>query len=344
MKTTFSVLFFLKRDKQKKNGNVPLMCRITVDGNETRFSMKTEIDPNLWDVKSGKMTGRSTHASEINALIFNTKSVLNRIYHQELERMQSVTAEKVKNIFLGINTKDHTLLELFKKHNADVKSLIGISKSKATYQKYEVTLKHTTSFLRKKYNLSDIPFAEINHMFISDFETFLLVNCHCQANTTAKFMQFFKRIILIARNNGWLLHDPFSNYKIRLSKVDRGYLTKEELECIVKKKINIPRLEHVRDIFVFSCFTGLAYIDVYNLKESNIRTSFDGNLWIMTKRQKTDVNSNIPLLEVPKMILEKYKGKLPEGKILPIPSNQKMNAYLKEIGDLCDIKKNLTFH
>jgi len=344
MKTTFNVLFFLKRDKQKQNGTVPLMCRITIDGIETRFTMKTDIDPGHWDVKLGKMSGRSAKAIEINALIDNTKSVLNRIYHQELERMQSVTAEKVKNIFLGINTKQHTLLELFKKHNADVKSLIGISKSKATYQKYEVTLKHTTSFLRKRYNLSDIHFAEINHMFISDFETFLMVDCQCQSNTTAKFMQFFKRIILIARNNGWMLHDPFVNYKIRINKVDRGYLTKEELELIFKKKIEIPRLEHVRDIFVFSCFTGLAYIDVYNLKESNIRTSFDGNLWIMTKRQKTDVNSNIPLLEVPKMILEKYKGKLPEGKILPITSNQKMNAYLKEIGDLCEIKKNLTFH
>jgi len=344
MKTTFNVLFFLKRDKQKQNGTVPLMCRITIDGIETRFTMKTDIDPGHWDVKLGKMSGRSAKALEINALIDNTKSVLNRIYHQELERMQSVTAEKVKNIFLGINTKQHTLLELFKKHNADVKSLIGISKSKATYQKYEVTLKHTTSFLRKRYNLSDIHFAEINHMFISDFETFLMVDCQCQSNTTAKFMQFFKRIILIARNNGWMIHDPFVNYKIRINKVDRGYLTKEELELIFKKKIEIPRLEHVRDIFVFSCFTGLAYIDVYNLKESNIRTSFDGNLWIMTKRQKTDVNSNIPLLEVPKMILAKYKGKLPEGKILPITSNQKMNAYLKEIGDLCEIKKNLTFH
>jgi site-specific recombinase XerD len=344
MKTTFNVLFFLKRDKQKQNGTVPLMCRITIDGIETRFTMKTDIDPGHWDVKLGKMSGRSAKALEINALIDNTKSVLNRIYHQELERMQSVTAEKVKNIFLGINTKQHTLLELFKKHNADVKSLIGISKSKATYQKYEVTLKHTTSFLRKRYNLSDIHFAEINHMFISDFETFLMVDCQCQSNTTAKFMQFFKRIILIARNNGWMLHDPFVNYKIRINKVDRGYLTKEELELIFKKKIEIPRLEHVRDIFIFSCFTGLAYIDVYNLKESNIRTSFDGNLWIMTKRQKTDVNSNIPLLEVPKMILAKYKGKLPEGKILPISSNQKMNAYLKEIGDLCEIQKNLTFH
>ena len=290
------------------------------------------------------MNGRSATAQEINGLIDNTKSVLNRIYHQELDRMQSVNAEKIKNIFLGINTKQQTVLELFNKHNADVKSLIGISKSEATYQKYEVTKKHLTTFLRKKYSVSDIHLTEINHMFIQDFETFLMVDCKCQANTTAKFMQFFKRIIIIAKNNGWITQDPFANYKIRLNKVDRGYLTKEELESIFRKKISIPRLEHVRDIFLFSCFTGLAYIDVYNLKETNIRTSFDGKLWIMTKRQKTDVNSNIPLLDVPKKILDKYKGKLPEGKLLPLVSNQKMNAYLKEIADLCGINKCLTFH
>lgn len=156
----------------------------------------------------------------------NTKSVLNRIYHQEPERMQSVTVEKVKNIFLGINFKQQTLLELFKKHNAALKSLIGISKSKSTYQKYEVALKHVTSFIRKKYNLSDILFAEINHTFISDLETYFMVDCHCNSNTTAKFMQFFKRNILIARNNSWSLHDPFSNYKTRLNKIDRKYMTK----------------------------------------------------------------------------------------------------------------------
>ena len=157
-------------------------------------------------------------------------------------------------------------------------------------------------------------------------------------------MQFFKRIILIARNNGLLVGDPFANYKIRLKKVDRGYLTDEEITKILKKKFVSERLEHVRDIFIFSCFTGLAYIDVKNLTQENIRTSFDGNLWIMTKRQKTDIKVDVPLLKIPKMILDKYKDKLPNGLLLPILSNQKMNSYLKEIGDVCGIRKNLTFH
>jgi site-specific recombinase XerD len=185
---------------------------------------------------------------------------------------------------------------------------------------------------------------EINNLFITDFEVYLLSTAGCNANTTAKFMQFFKRIVIIARNNGWIYADPFSNYKIRLSKVDRGYLTQDEIERIMYKKMVSTRLEQVRDIFIFSCFCGLAYIDVKNLRENNIRTSFDGNLWIMGKREKTGVSFNIPLLDVPKIILEKYKGKLRNGYVLPVLSNQKTNSYLKEIGDVCGIDKNLSFH
>lgn len=163
-------------------------------------------------------------------------------------------------------------------------------------------------------------------------------------NTTAKFMQFFRRIIIIAKNNGWIFADPFANYTIRLKRVDRGYLTEKEVEKIIKKKFATDRLNNVRDIFIFSCFTGLAYIDVKNLTEDNLRTGFDGKLWIMTHRQKTDTNVNVPLLDIPLKILAKYKNNLPNKVLLPVLSNQKMNSYLKEIGDLCGIDKNLTFH
>jgi integrase len=168
--------------------------------------------------------------------------------------------------------------------------------------------------------------------------------CGCNANITYKFIKRFKSIVLVAKNNGWLLHDPFANYRIKSPKVDRGYLTQEELETVMQKEFSVKRLGQVRDIFIFACFTGLAYVDVKNLHETNVRLSFDGNLWIVTKRQKADVQSNIPLLDVPKQILEKYKRTLPNGMVLPVPSNQKMNTYLKEIGDLCGIGKNLTFH
>jgi site-specific recombinase XerD len=151
-------------------------------------------------------------------------------------------------------------------------------------------------------------------------------------------------IIIVAKNNGLIFKDPFANYKIRFKRVDRGYLTDQEMQIIVGKKFVSKRLEQVRDIFLFSCFTGLAYIDVKHLTTDNIRTSFDGKLWIMTHRQKTDTPVNVPLLNIPLSILKKYEGKLSNGQLLPVLSNQKLNSYLKEIGDLCGINKNITFH
>lgn len=344
MKSTFNVLYYLKRNAIRKDGKMPIIARITIDGVIAQFNTKLEIQPSNWSVKMGKVIGHSSDSKQHNAQLNEIMASLHAIYHEIQRKDNYVTAEKVKNDFLGISEYHETLLVLFQKHNEDVLKLVGISKSAATYQKYEVTRKHLQRFLLLKYQLTDISLKEIKHMFLCDFEIYLMTTAGCGANTTAKFMQFFKRIILIARNNGLISIDPFANYKIRLTKVDRGYLTQENVEKILKKKFSTKRLELVRDIFIFSCFTGLAYIDVKNLTEKNVRTSFDGNLWIMTKRQKTKVESNILLLDVPKMILEKYKGISPNEKLLPILSNQKMNAYLKEIGDLCEVDKELTFH
>ena len=342
MKSTFRVLFYLKKGSEKKNGKVMIMARITIDGKLCQFSTKQSILPNNWSVASGKAKGKD--AGKINALLDDIRSALNTIYHEMQRRDNYVTAEKVKNEFLGHTEKHETILSLFQKHNDNMKQLVGISRTIATYRKYEVTRRHLADFIHDKYNLSDIPIREITPMFITDFELYLRTACKCGYNTAAKFLLFLKSIIIVARNNGILTKDPFANYKIQMKKVDRGYLTEDEIKIILKKKMVSERLEHVRDLFIFSCFTGLAYSDVANLREENIRKSFDGKLWIMTKRQKTNTDVNVPLLDIPKMILKKYKGKLPNGKILPIISNQKLNAYLKEIADICGIKKNLTFH
>ena len=344
MRTSFSILFYLKRNGQKQNGNMPIMGRITVNGRAVQFATKVEVNPNYWSVEAGKAIGKSKEAQQANAILESIKATMTKIYRDLRERESSVSPEKIKNIFFGVETRHETLLDLFKRHNDDVQKLVGISKSEATYQKYERTKKHIAEFIKERYNLSDISLKEINHLFISDFEVYLLTTAGCNANTTAKFLQFLKRIILIARNNGWIQTDPFYNYKIRITKVDRGCLTQNEIETIMQKTFASKRLEQVRDIFVFSCFCGLAYIDVKNLRENNVRTSFDENLWIVGKREKTGVSFNIPLLDIPKAILGKYKGKLPNGHLLPVLSNQKMNAYLKEIGDVCGIDKNLTFH
>jgi len=337
MKSTFKVLFYLKRNAIRKDGSMPIVTRVTVDGIIAQFNTKLEIQPSNWSVKMGKAIGQTSDCKRYNAQLNDIKASLHSIYHDLQRKDNYVTAEKVKNEFLGISENHETLLALFQKHNEDVQKLIGISNSAATYQKYEVTRKHLQNFLQLKYQLTDISLKEIKHMFLCDFEVYLMTTASCKANTAAKFMQLLKHIIILARNNGLIASDPFVNYKIRMTKVDRGYLTQEDVEKILQKQFTIKWLEVVRDILIFSCFTGLAYIDVKNLTKKNVRTSFDGNLWIMTKRQKTKIESNILLLDVPKMILEKYKGKTTNNQLLPILSNQKMNSYLKEIGDICEI-------
>lgn len=343
-KSTFNILFYAKKTALKANGKMPILGRITVNGQFVQFGAKLEVNSKLWDSKAGKAIGRTQEVIEVNNVLESIKATMTKIYRELQERETTVTPERIKNIFFGVEVGQQMLLELFKRHNEDVEKLVGISKSKATLQKYEVTRKHLTNFIKVKYNRSDIGLKEINHLFLTDFEIYLLTTCSCNSNTTAKFMQFFKRIVLIAQNNGWIKADPFVNYKIRIKKVDRGYLQQGEVEAIMAKSFPTKRLEQVRDIFIFSCFCGLAYIDVKNLRKENIRTSFDGNLWIIGKREKTGVTFSIPLLDVSKKILDKYAGALPDDRILPVPSNQKMNSYLKEIGAVCGIDKDLTFH
>ncbi len=299
---------------------MPVVTRITIDGGIAQFNTKLEVQPDDWSVEMGKVIGLTSDSKRLNAQLDQIKASLHSIYHELQRKDNYVTAEKVKNEFLGISESHETLLSLFQKHNDDVQKLIGVGKSPATFQKYEVTRKHLQKFMQQKYKISDISLKEVKHWFLCDFEIYLLTEAHCVPNTTAKFLQLLKRIILIARNDGLIIGDPFANYKIRITKVDRGYLTQEDVELILKKKFTIKRLEQVRDIFIFSCFTGLAYIDVYNLTEKNVRTSFDGKLWVMTKRQKTKVESNILLLDIPKMILNKYKGKTPNNKLLLVMS------------------------
>ena len=344
MSSTFKILFYLRKNHLNKDGKSGIMVRVTVNGERVQFSTKLDAVVDEWDTKAGKLKGKTSKANELNTLLDEMRGALQRIYH-DIERTESfVSAEKVRNSFLGYNVKQQSVLDLFEEHNKEAEEKVGTSIAKATMEKYDRTYRRLKSYIKEKYKLSDVPLKEINHKFITGFETYLRVTCKCNENTTAKFIQFFKRIIIIAKNNGWIFTDPFANYKIKVKSVDRGYLMEEELTTIMNKKFSTQRLEQVRDVFIFSCFTGLAYIDVKNLRKTNIRTSFDGNLWIMTRRQKTDIASNIPLLDIPKQILDKYNDKLPNDAVLPVLSNQKTNAYLKEIGDICQIIKPLTFH
>ena len=343
-KSTFRILFYVRKNQVNKEGKASIMIRLTINGDTSQFSSKLEVEPELWDVSSQKMNGNSLKARQLNSLLDDVRTSLKNHFHDIETHESYVTAEKVRNAFLGITIRQQTLLGTFRKHNEDVQKLVGISKSAATYAKYDRCMRRLEEFMQAKYRIKDIALKEISHVFITDFETYLRTQSGCNENTTAKFMQTFRMIIIMAKNNGWIFADPFINYKIRLKRVDRGYLTEPEIKKILRKQFTCKRLEQVRDIFIFACFTGLAYIDVRNLTKKNIQTSFDGKLWIMTARQKTDTAVTVPLLKVPQAILKKYERTLPDGRLLPVLSNQKLNSYLKEIGDLCGITKNITFH
>ena len=343
-KSTFKILFYLRKNQVNKDGKSSIMTRLSLNGEVSQFSSKLDVEPELWDVRLGKVAGNSLKSRKVNDLLDDIRTSLKNHYHDIETHEAYVTAEKVRNAFLGYSTKQSTLLELFKTHNEDAQKLLGISKTGATLSKYDRAYRRLGEFMQAKYKITDIALKEINYKFVTDFETYLRTVSKCNENTTAKFLQMLRMIVIVAKNNGWIFNDPFSNYKIRQKRVDRGYLTDQEIQTIMEKKFGSIRLEQVRDVFIFSCFTGLAYIDVKQLTGNNICTSFDGKQWIMTHRQKTDTPVNVPLLNIPLTILKKYEGKLPKGQLLPILSIQKMNAYLKEVGDLCEIDKELTFH
>lgn len=342
--SNFNIRFYLRTNHVNKDGTCAIMVRVTVNSERVVFSTKLSADPDKWDAKANRVYGKSKSDRELNRTLDDMSSSI-RSHYYELERYEaSVTAEKVRNSFLGITARTESLMQLFREYMDECASLAGISKSKATVQKYDRCYRRVQEFLKAKYNLSDIPLVEIGHKFITDLECYLRTVSQCNENTTAKFLQTFKMIIIRARNNGYIKGDPFSNYRIRLKRVDRGYLTEEELSAIMGKEFATKRLSQVRDIFIFSCYTGLAYIDIKELTADNIRTSFDGNQWIMTHRHKTETPVNVPLLDIPKQLVAKYRGTTKDGKLLPVLSNQKMNAYLKEIATLCGIDKNITFH
>lgn len=344
MASNFKILFYTRKDQILRDGTTTIMVRVTVNSERTVFSSKLTIRPELWDQKANKAVGTTKEVKEINKILDDIRATIRNHYY-ELDRYDAVvTAEKVKNAFLGITARTESLLNLFKEFMDECNALKGISRSDATIQKYDRCYRRTIEFLKSKYNLSDIPLVEINHKFIVDFECYLRTVCGCNENTAAKFLQTFRMIIIRAKDNGYIKADPFANYRIRIKRVDRGYLTDEELGIIAEKEFKTPRLAQIRDIFLFSCYTGLAYIDIRDLKEENIKISFDGNEWIMTHRQKTKTPVNVPLLDVPKSLIKKYRGQVSGGKLFPVPSNQKTNQYLKEIADACGIDKNITFH
>ena len=344
MRSTFNILFYIKRNEPKKDGRVVIMVRITINGIRSQFSSKLLVQPEQWDSKNERVKGQVAEARNLNRLLENIRSSLNVHYNKFMSIDGHVTPERLRNIFLGLEEQEQTIISFFDKYNDQYKLKVGTTSTHRTYTRYLLTRERLAEFMKQRYNLSDMPINEMTVSFIDEFYLYIRNNTECNHNSSLKFLQRFRTILYFAKNNGVSFNDPFGSFRFRYDKVNRGYLDQDELDILYTKKFPSVRLSQVRDIFIFSCYTGLAYVDVFELTEDKIRKAFDGHLWIMTKRQKTDVNTNVRLLDIPLAILEKYKGKQKNGKVLPVISNQKINDYLEEIADICGIGKKITFH
>ena len=337
----------LSRNDIDKNGYAPIYARITVNGKRSEFSIRRKVQLTRWNSDAGKIRGTTPDVRELNKYLLSIELKINKIQEQLSEKNILITSEKIKNIYLGKNSNQKMLLAIFQEHNDKVNELVGKDFSAGTAERYKTAMKHVTDYILKEYQVKDIPVREVDLKFITGFEYYLKTTRNCAHNSAIKYVTNLKKIIRIAYANDWISKDPFIHWKAKLKIVDREFLTSEDIQKIVEKDFSTDRLNQVKDIFIFSCFTGLAYADVKKLTKNDIVIGIDGQNWIKTKRTKTDTRSNIPILSIPQAIIDKYKvyqESLDTELLLPVLSNQKMNAYLKEIADLCEINKNLTFH
>lgn len=347
MKAYLRTNFFIRINRANKNGEYPIYVRFNLNGLRKDFSTNLYITKSKWDEKLKQAKGNTESSRTINSYLDNIKVKANTLFLTLSLEDPNLKLETFINHFLGKKQKARMLVPIFRDHNQRIKQLVGADYSIETYEIYERTLRHTVEFMSNQYNIKDIEIDKIDNAFIADYDFHLRTHRRCSNNTTVKYIKNFKKIIRICIANGWLTRDPFINYKSKTITVERNYLSEDEMNRIINKQITIDRLDIVRDMFLFSCFTGLAYIDVKQLTPQHLQKGIDGNTWICTHRQKTDSPSKIPLLEIPRLIIEKYidhPKSSNEGTLLPILSNQKMNAYLKEIADICGINKVLTFH
>lgn len=346
-KSTFKVLFYLKKNAPKKNGMVAIMCRITVNGKQSAFSTKLDISVSNWDLKYGRVLGKSHEAQGINSKLDRIRLDIEECYSKILKNEGAVNSDKLKNTFLGMESGELTFLKFFEQFLLDFEKKVNNGlRVNGTRGKYRTLLKHLRNFVLKKYGCSDVPFNDLTPDFVQDFDYYLRDDLCLTHNTVWIYMLGFTAVCRLAIGRKHLGFNPLSEYKNTKKDKDRGYLLRSELELLVTFNCEKRNDELVKDLFIFSCFTGLCYSDIKGLNNSNIQEFFDGNKWIIVRRKKTATSSNIMLLEIPKMIIGKYVGLSRDGKIFPVPTNATCNNRLRVISKLIEglKEKKVTFH
>jgi len=350
MKTsqTFSTLIWLNTSRVKNN-QTELFARITVNQKRANFSLKRKININYWDSEKGQVNQNSPNAQIINQYIDQVKAKLFKVFVELQTQDKNITAQAVKEAYLGTDKKYPTLCELFEYHNCNFKNKL----CEATTRHFITSQNYLKKFIKSQYKSSDIFLKDLNYAFVINFEMFLRAYTPTDhqrkigQNTIMKHIQRLRKMVTMAYHLEWIDRDPFVRFKPTFEKRQREFLNESELQRIENFTSDFKRLILVKDLFIFSCYTGIAYIDIMHLTKDNILTGIDGNKWIITKRQKTGNPIKIPILDKAQELIDKYKNNIRAevtGTLFPVLSNQKLNSYLKEIADLCTIKKHLTFH
>lgn len=349
-KNTLSVLIWANSSKKDKNGLIPLYARLTVNSIRSEISLNKKISANMWCKESSGLKGRDAESKSFNNHLSKVKSDINTHFLTLCAKNNTVTAEMLRNSYLGKeeSTKSKTLLELFDYHNQKFNEKVAVGKaSNSTSQRFETCLQKIKVFMKETLNKNDISLPDLKLSFITEFEHYLTVKSNLQNNSAMKYIKTVKKILNMAVMLDWIPASPFRSFKCTYINPEREILTKEEILVLFQKQMPNKRLDEVRDVFVFACYTGFAFCDLEALEQDAVSIGIDSEKWIRAKRIKTNTAENVMLLDIPLAIIEKHKTHpycMNKNKLLPVISNQKYNAYLKEIATICNINKNLTSH
>lgn len=345
MKSELKVLFYLKKNQARKSGLSPIMGRIRIGKTLSQFSLKTEADANLWDIKAGRMIGKTNTALEVNREINRINLLIHTRYHELKEVQLEVSAQDVKNAMQGIASTQDTVLVHFKKMNDDASLRLGIDLKESSLAEYRYSYQWLKAFLRKKLNLSDIPFKALTYSFIEEYYRYLRIEKKFKISTTVGYVVFFRKVVRNAVNQGILFRDPFDGFVPEERIREHKTLTRKELDKIMTFEID-PDLKRSisRDIFVFACFTGMAYVDIKHLTYDKITKEEDGSQWIIAKRIKSGIKYQVRLMDIPLAIIEKYKGTTTNEKVFSVPQMKTVHRSLNYIASRSNMNKMIGFH
>ncbi len=346
MKDTFTTLFYLKT-KTGKDETAPIYLRITVRGQRAEISLKKTVERKKWNTAKGRINGTGDNVKKTNHFLSSVDHKIQEAYYNLIQNDIPVTARAIKNKYLGVSEQNRGLLEFFHYHNAKLDDLIGIEFKKSTVTKYKTTYKHLKSFIVKHFRTEDIYLVDLQQSFISDFAHYLKIDLKIGVNTSNKYLMHLKKIVKDAVYEGLISASPFEFFKLKNKPVTKEFLKSQELDALIYTDINDLGVDLVRDVFVFCCHTGLAYVDIKQLTHDNLTIGIDGNTWLKIYREKTQTPSLVPLTEHAKQMIHKYKNHpkaVSRNLVFPVHSNQKMNVNLKKVAKLCGIEKNLTMH